>query len=243
MDNLKGKICLVTGCGRGIGKAIAQRFCMEGATVYANDFVSGSIEEWLSEGEDIRPLYFDITDASAAKDAIMRIRKEAGRLDVLVNNAGIAYNEKLGMISGARVAKMFEVNVFAALELMQLAARVMLRNKSGSIINIASIVGVEGDKGQVAYSASKGAVISMTKSAAKELAGDGIRVNAVAPGLTNTALFRQTDPKYLEERLSNIGMKRLAEPEDIANACVFFASDYSVYVTGQILGVNGASVL
>lgn len=242
------KICLVTGAGRGIGKAIALRFAEEGAVVYATDREEGSVEQWSANltpamHRNIHSIYFDMTDRSALKQAVLRVKKECGKIDVLVNNAGIAYNEKIGMIAYDRLSKMFEVNVFAVLEMLQLVARVMMRQKSGSIINISSIVGVEGDKGQTAYSATKGAVISMTKSAAKELAPNNIRVNSVAPGLTDTEMFKETDPKYLEERLVNIGMNRLAKPEDIANACVFLASDQAEYISGQVLGVNGCSVL
>ena len=243
---LANKVCLVTGAGHGIGKAIAKAFIRHGALVYANDRLEGTIN-WNKNGDcqegAVKPLYFDVTDRAVVKQAVMTIKKEQGRIDVLVNNAGIAYNEKLGMIAPEHVEEMFRVNVYAVLEIMQLVSRVMTRQNNGSIINISSIVGLKGDKGQVAYSATKGAVIAMTKSAAKELAPHNIRVNSIAPGLTNTDMFRDTDPRYLDERMAGIGMKRLAEPEDMANACVFLASDLSQYVSGQIIGVDGCSVL
>jgi 3-oxoacyl-[acyl-carrier protein] reductase len=245
---LCGKVCLVTGAGRGIGRAIAVRFAKEGADVYANIRLESAVKGWVAGlPEDVRgavtPVCFDVTDKDAVKNAVMRIRSEKGGIDVLVNNAAVAHNEKLGMISRQHVEEMFAVNVFAVIELTQMAARLMMRQKNGSIINISSIVGVKGDKGQAAYSASKGAVIAFTKSAAKELAPYGIRVNSVAPGLTDTDMFRKTDEKFLEERLKNIGMQRVGRPEDVADACLFLASDLSGYVSGQILGVDGCSVL
>ena len=247
-DLLKNKICLVTGASRGIGKAITIRFAEEGATVYATCRQEGSIDGWKSDlskmiQERIRPVYFDLKDRSLIKQTVMNIKKESDHIDVLVNNAGIAYNEKIGLISYERMVEMFEVNVFAALELLQIVSRIMIRQKRGSIINISSIVGVEGSEGQTAYSASKGALISMTKSAAKELAPLNIRVNSVAPGLTDTGMLHETDPSFLEKRISNISMKRLVKPEDIANACLFLASDQSDYISGQIIGVNGCSII
>ena len=160
-----------------------------------------------------------------------------------MNNAAIAYNEAIGMISQEHVRQMFETNVLAVIENIQLVSRLMIRQKAGSIINISSIVGVKGDAGQMAYSATKGAVIALTKSAAKELAPYQIRVNSIAPGLTKTDLMQETAASFLEKRISNIGMGRVAEPKDIANACLFFASNLSEYVTGQILGVDGASII
>lgn len=245
---LNNKICLVTGAGRGIGQAIASRFAMDGAVVYANDYRAGSVEDWLGElpedvRENVRPIYFDITKPDEIKQGVMKVKSEQGRIDVLVNNAGVAHNERIGMISRAHVEQMLQVNVMAVIELIQLVSRLMMRQQGGSIINISSMVGVMGDKGQMAYSGTKGAVIAMTKSAAKELAPYHIRVNSVAPGLTNTAMFRETEEKFLEERISHIGMKRLCEPEDIANACAFLASDRSSYITGQIIGVDGSALL
>lgn len=245
---LSEKICIVTGAGRGIGKEIATRFAEENATVYAFARQTGSVESWKNllphEIQSyIHPIYFDLRDRTLMKQAIMRIKNEYGRIDVLVNNAGIAYNERLGMISYEKVLEMFEVNVFSVLDLIQLVSRIMIRNHSGSIINISSIVGMEGDEGQTAYSASKGAIIAMTKSAAKELAPFNIRVNSVAPGLTETDMLNETDRKLIENRISNIKMKRLATPKDIANACVFLASNQSEYISCQIIGVNGCSVI
>lgn len=245
---LKEKVCLVTGALHGMGKEITFQYAKEGAIVYANVLPGTDVNEWIKTfpedlAAQIIPSCFDVTDSAAVKTAIMTIKKEQGKIDVLVNNAGVAFNEKIGMISPANVEKMFKINVFAVIEITQIAARLMMRQKSGSIINISSMVGLKGDKGQTAYSASKGAVIAMTRSAAKELASYGIRVNSVAPGLTDTPMFHETDESKLQERLEKIGMGRIAKPDDIAKACLFLASDMSSYITGQILGVDGSAIL
>jgi len=245
---LEGKICLVTGSNRGIGKAIVERYAEEGAIVYANARKVGSLDEWatscsLKYNTQVIPLYFDVVDNAAAKQAILRIKNEQQRLDVLVNNAGLVTYELLSMINFESLREMFDVNVIGTIQLIQLASRLMTRQKSGSIINMSSIVGDKGVKGQLAYSATKGAVISVTKSASKELASSNIRVNAIAPGMVGTDRLLEVFEKSFKDRLSDIGMGRLAKPEEIANACVFLGSDLSEYVTGQILGVDGGTIL
>ena len=162
---------------------------------------------------------------------------------MLINNAAISMNEAFGMITPDSVRQILEVNVIAPLQLSQLSARIMMRKHNGSIINLSSIVGLKGDEGQVAYSASKGAVISMTKSMAKELGKYNIRVNSVAPGLTNTEMYTAVKEEKMRHRISNIKLERISTPQDIANACLFLASDLSSYISGQILGVDGCSVL
>jgi len=243
---LEGKVCLVTGTNRGIGKAIAERFAEEGGIVYANARKSDSLDEWAKELSDknktkVIPIYFDVTDANGCKEAILKIKSESSHLDVLVNNAGMVTYELLPMINFDNFRSMFEINVVATIRLMQLASRLMTRQKSGSIINMSSIVGVQGVKGQLAYSATKGAVISLTKSAAKELAEHNIRVNAVAPGMVGTERFIDVFEHSFKEKLDNVGMGRLATPKEIANTCLFLASDLSEYLTGQIIGVDGSS--
>jgi 3-oxoacyl-[acyl-carrier protein] reductase len=173
----------------------------------------------------------------------MLVKKESGRLDCLVNNAGMMQDALIGMIDEKSMRDVFEVNVFAVMLLTQFAARVMMRQNSGSIINLASIVGINGNKGQLVYSATKGAVIAMSKTAAKELAHHNIRVNAVAPGMIDTDIFRSIGEEKVADRLKNIGMGRLGTPTDVANVCVYLASDLSEYVTGQIIGVDGAAII
>ena len=246
---LAGKVILVTGAGGGIGQAMAEVFAENGATVYANDVREGTVEAYAGAANaagpgEIRPLYFDIVSEQEAKSAVMRVKKEAGRIDGLVNNAGVEFNELIGMISRDNMEKMFTVNVFGTINLLQIVSRVMARQpEGGSIVNIASMTALRGNRGQLVYSATKGAVVSLTKSAAKELAEKKIRVNAVSPGLTNTPMMRQADPEKLKGRIGNICMGRLAEPEDIAKACMFLLSDLSGYVSGQILAVDGCTIM
>ncbi len=242
---LNGKTALITGAGRGIGKAIAKTFAENGAIVYANDISTSLLDSLISESnnENIIPVPFDITDQKLTKEAMIKIKKEQGKIDVLVNNAGIMKDSIIGMVSKEDIRKTFEVNVFAGMDLLQLAAKIMIRQKSGSIINLASIVGVMGNKGQLAYSASKGAVIAMTKTASKELAEYNIRVNAIAPGMINTDMFNSVGERHRQERIDNIRMKRLGLPQDIANTALYLASDLSEYVTGQVIIVDGSSIV
>ena len=244
MKLLTDKVCLITGASRGIGRETACRFAEEGAILYITDYVEDSLTSLIEElkeknNTDITPLYFDVTDENAAKQAIMTVKKNHGRLDVLVNNAGIMRDNVIGMIGQKLVHDVFDINVFSVINMIQLANKLMSRQKSGSIINISSIVGLEGAAGQLVYSASKGAVAALTKAAAKELAPNGIRVNAVAPGLINTGLLQAIGDEKIAENLKNIKMGRLGEPIDVANVLVFLASDLSGYVTGEIIGVDG----
>lgn len=239
MNLLQDKVCIITGAAQGIGKQIARQFADDGAVVYACDR-----QDFTSDNDRIRPLVMDVTDAGGVKAAFMQIYKAEGRIDCLVNNAGIVYNRKIGMIIREETERMFLVNVIAVLEMIQLVSRLMARNGGGSIVNIASVTAVLGSPGQVAYSATKGAIISMTKSAAKELAPQGIRVNAVAPGIVKTERFAElyeANGEKIDARIQRIALGRLGTPEDIANACAFLASDRASYISGQILGVDGCA--
>lgn len=236
---LENKICIITGAAQGIGRQIAEQFAADGAIVYACDR-----QEFTIDNERIHPIVMDITDAASVKANLMQIFKKEGRIDCLVNNAGIVYNRKIGMILREETERMFLVNVIAVLELIQLCSRLMARNSGGSIVNIASVTAVLGSPGQVAYSATKGAIISMTKSAAKELAPQGIRVNAVAPGIVKTERFTElyeSDGDKIDARIQRIALGKLGTPEDIAHACAFLASDKANYISGQILGVDGCA--
>lgn len=246
---LENKVCLVTGAAQGIGKSIAAHFAAEGAVVYACDRIPGKIEEWIQAGSKeektkIVPVYFDLTDAAEAKKAVTEIYRKEGRIDALVNNAGVVINKRIGMITRPEIEQMFRVNVFAVIELVQLVGRLMARRHAGSIVNIASVTAVLGSPGQMVYSATKGAVISLTKSAAKELAPQGIRVNAVAPGIVKTERFAElyeADGDKIDARIQKIALGRLGTPQDIAAACAFLASDRAAYISGQILGVDGCA--
>lgn len=246
-DLLKNKVCIVTGSARGIGKEIAQLFALEGAEVIINDARIGSADEWVEQSnykERLHPVYFDITDASAVRSNVMAIKKQFGHIDVLVNNAGVEFNELIGMISRENMDKMFKVNVYGTIEMIQAVSRIMARNENGgSIINISSMVGLRGNPGQLVYSATKGAVIALTKSAAKELAPKKIRVNSIAPGLTQTEMMAQADIDKLQGRINNICMGRIAQPTDIAGGCLLLASDYAGYISGQVLSVDGCTIM
>lgn len=236
---LENKVCIITGAAQGIGHQIAKQFAADGAIVYACDR-----QEFTTDNERIHPVVMDITDAASVKAAFMQIFKTEGRIDCLVNNAGIVYNRKIGMILREETERMFLVNVIAVLELIQLCSRLMARNGGGNIVNIASVTAVLGSPGQVAYSATKGAIISMTKSAAKELAAQNIRVNAVAPGIVKTERFAElyeSDGDKIDARIERIALGRLGTPEDVAHACAFLASDRANYISGQILGVDGCA--
>lgn len=239
---IKGKIALVTGCSRGIGKEIMLTFAENGAVVYANARTSGCLDEYIDR-EDILgkivPVYFDVKDAEMCKSVVLQIKKEQGKLDVLVNNAGIMKDAYLGMIDQETINNVFATNVYATIYLTQYATRIMKRNNCGSIINMSSIVGISGNAGQTVYSASKGAVATLTKTWAKELAESHIRVNAIAPGKIDTDMYHSIGEERVREGIKEIGFGRLGTPKEIANAALYLASDMSEYVTGQILGVNG----
>ena len=204
MVTLKGKVAIVTGAGAGIGQATAKLFANEGAVVYAVDIKGLEwVDGFTAEGGRIVPIQLDICDFAAVKNTVMAVKKEHGRIDVLANIAGLISYELMPMIDYEKFRKMLDVNVVALVHLMSLISRIMTRQQSGSIINMASMVGEKGSKGQLSYAATKGAVIAATKSAAKELAAYKIRVNAVAPGMVGTERFKNVlQEKFSEKMLS-----------------------------------------
>ena len=241
---LKDKVAIITGAGAGIGQATAKLFAQEGAIVFALD-IKGL--DWV-EGEsyetgEIHPVPLDICDFPTVKDAVMTIKKERGRIDVLANIAGLISYEMMPMIDYEKFRKMLDVNVVSLIFLMSLVSRIMSRQQSGSIINMASMVGQKGSKGQLSYSATKGAVIAATKSAAKELAENHIRVNAIAPGMVGSARFKAVLEEKFAQKINDIPFGRLANPEEVAQLCLFLASDQSSYITGQIIGIDGGAII
>jgi 3-oxoacyl-[acyl-carrier protein] reductase len=244
---LRGKVALVTGATRGIGWATARLLAEQGAAVLLNGTnaaLLGERAEHLKStyGTETEVFAHDVADPEAIKATYAAIFKRFKRLDILVNNAGIMEDGLLAMVTPQGIDKTFHVNVNGVLLNMQYASRLMARNEGGSIINISSIMGTRGNAGQIVYSASKAAVIGITLSAAKELAPK-IRVNAITPGLIQTDLVRNLSPQKLEERVRAIKLGRPGEAAEVAKAVLFFASDLSSYVTGQVLGVDGGMVI
>lgn len=244
---LKNKVILVTGASRGIGQATAIVLAKVGAQVV----IHGRSEESIAETEaavaevgmaPFRVIY-DVTDENAMKQATMAIKKQFGRLDGLVNNAGIMHEGLLGMVKSEAMQSMLDVNVTAVLQQMQFASRLMMKNETSSIVNVSSIIGVKGAEGSSAYAASKAAVVGLTLSAAKEWAAKGIRVNAVAPGFIETDLTAHYEGDKKNGVLNNIKMQRFGHAEEVANVILFLLSNMSTYVTGQVIGVDGGMVI
>ena len=245
---LNNKVALITGCDRGIGRAVMEKFAENNATIYAAARKKGSLDKIVNKlisnhGVVITPVYFDMVDTEKLKKTFFEINNNHKRLDILVNNAGVMKDALIGMVTEKNMQDVFSVNVFALINSIQFAVKLMKRNKSGSIINISSIVGREGNPGQIVYSASKGAVISMTRTAAKELSGDNIRVNTIAPGMIDTDMLRSIGELRISDMISKIGLGRLGTPDEIASAAAFLASDASSYITGQFIGVDGGAVI
>lgn len=245
MNRLLHKVVLITGANKGIGLNVVAKFLGEGAIVYAGIRVLNTISPELKSLKDefsdrLQILNLDVTDATLCKDAVLTIKKEQGRLDVLVNNAGKISYELVPFINFDLFEEMLHTNVIGLIRLSSLVSRMMGRQKSGSIINISSIVSLKGAKGQASYAATKGAVNSFTLSLAKELAPDHIRVNAIAPGMVATERLSKVMSEKFEHVKNDIGFGDLAQPEDIANLGLFLASDESSYVTGQIIAVDGS---
>ncbi len=243
---LQNKNAIITGAGGGIGKATVECFAANGANVWACKLrPSDSFESEMAEiahifGVWIEPLYFDLADEAQVKDAVKQIRSRKCPIDVLVNNAGIvAPSTSFPMTDMDKIKSVFEVNFFALTLITQYVSRLMMRQNSGSIVNIASIAGIDGEPAQYEYAASKAAVIGGTKKLARELAPNNIRVNAIAPGMIQTEMGAHIEGELRDEILSKVMMKRMGRPEEIANAIAFVASDMASYMTGQVIRVDG----
>lgn len=242
---LKGKNVVITGARRGIGLATVKAMAKEGANVWAcarkKDIEFEIQLQKLAEEFQIwiKPVYFDLCDDAAIKEAVSEMAREKNPINILVNNAGIAHNGTLGMTSIDQIRQVFSVNFFSQLLLIQLISKLMIRQKQGSIINIASVGGLEANPGYIAYGSSKAAIVWATKSLAKEYAPYHIRVNAVAPGLTDTEMGYYRQENELQKVLDRTPMKRMAKPEEIADSIVYLASEKSSYITGHVLVVDG----
>ena len=244
MKLLEGKIALITGASRGIGRGIAKAFAAQGAAVaftYLSSVEKGQALEAELAGEGIRAKGYrsDASDFDQAQALVDEVIKDFGRIDILVNNAGITRDGLLMRMSKDQWDAVIHANLDSVFNLTKGVQRYMLKQRSGSIINMSSVVGIKGNAGQANYAASKAGIIGFTKSVALELGSRGIRCNAIAPGFIATEMTESLDPKVLEGWLESITLKRAGTVEDIANACLYLGSDLSSYVTGQVLSVNG----
>jgi len=244
MGLLDGKTALITGASKGIGKAIATSFAKEGANVaftYLSSVEKGqALEGELAQyGTKIKGYRSNAAEFDAAEELINNIVSAFGSLDVIVNNAGITRDNLLMRMTEESWDEVINVNLKSCFNTVKAATRTMMKQRAGSIINITSVVGVKGNAGQANYAASKAGIIGFTKSVALELGSRGVRSNAVAPGFIETEMTDQLDEKTVQGWRDGIPLKRGGSPEDVANACVFLASDMSAYITGQTLLVDG----
>ncbi len=245
---LQGKTALITGSTRGIGRAVAEVYAQNGASLILNARDEEKAKKVALEisdkyGVKVDIVLFDVSNPDEVKNGFRTIFKMTKSLDIVVNNAGILDDALIGMVTQSQIEKTFGINTFGVLYVSQYAARMMAKKKSGSIINISSIIGTNGNEGQAVYGGSKAAVIGITQSLAKELAPSSIRVNAIAPGFIDTEMTHGlTECKY-NERIESIKMNRIGKPEDIANTALYLASDLSTYVTGQVIGVDGGMLI
>ena len=244
MGMLDGRVALVTGAARGIGKAIALKFAAEGADVAFTDLViNEAAEETISEiaafGHKVKGYASNAANFDETHAVVEEILKDFGRIDILVNNAGITKDGLVMRMSEAQWDAVLAVNLKSAFNFIHAVVPQMARQRGGSIINMASIAGQMGNPGQVNYASSKAGLIAMAKSVAKEMGSRGIRANAIAPGYVITEMTNALPEAVREEYIKNIPLKRGATVEEIANTALYLASDLSSYVTGQVIAVNG----
>ena len=244
MKLLEGKTAIITGGSRGIGKGIALVFAQHGANVaftYSSSVESAnSFEKELSNyGVKVKSYQSNAADYKESQDLVENVLSDFGSIDVLVNNAGITKDNLLMRMGEEDFDKVIEVNLKSVFNMTKAVQRTMLKQRKGSIINMSSVVGVKGNAGQSNYAASKAGIIGFSKSVALELGSRNIRSNVIAPGFIETEMTAKLDEKTVDVWRNAIPLKRGGSPEDIANACVFLASDLSAYITGQTLNVDG----
>ena len=246
MAQFEGKVALVTGAARGIGQAIALKLAAEGASLILCDLQ----KEWLAEtaakaaelGRRVECFAVDVSNGTAVQEMVDQAAQAMGRIDILVNNAGITKDGLLIRMSEADWDAVLDVNLKGSFLFTKSVSRIMMKQRSGAIVNVASIIGLIGNAGQCNYSASKAGVIALTKSVAKELASRNIRANAVAPGFIRSKMTEKLSEDIQKKMLEAIPLARFGEPDDVANVVVFLASDAAAYVTGQVLTVCGGMV-
>lgn len=245
---LKGKTAVVTGSGRGLGKAIALKLAQMGANIVLNDIpasdaIESTAEEFREAGYGVLVTKGDVRSESDVKDMVGKAVEAFGRVDILVNNAGITKDKPMAMMSEQDWDDVLDINLKGAFFCTKTVSKIMIKQRSGKIINIASVAGVMGNPGQANYSASKAGLIGLTKSTAKELASRGITCNAVAPGIIQSKMTDVLPEKVKENYLNNIPLGRFGTPDDVADVIGFLASDDSNYVTGQVINIDGGLVM
>lgn len=244
MKLLEGKVALITGASKGIGRAVAIKFAEHGASVaftYLSSVEKGEAlaEELEAYGIKAKGYRSDASDFQAAQELIDNVVKDLGGLDVLINNAGITRDNLLMRMSEEQWDEIMNINLKSCFNTVKAASRTLMKQKSGSIINMSSVVGIKGNPGQSNYAASKAGIIGFTKSLALELGSRNIRANAIAPGFIETEMTDALDEKVVQGWRDAIPLKRGGHPENVADACVFLASDMSSYITGQTIQVDG----
>lgn len=244
MKLLEGKIAIITGATRGIGRGIAQVFAEQGANIaFTYSSSAQAAEELEAEltalGVKAKGYQSNAADFAAAQELVDAILVEFGNVDILINNAGITKDNLLMRLSESDFDTVIEVNLKSVFNMTKAVQRTMLKNRKGSIINMSSVVGVKGNAGQTNYAASKAGVIGFSKSVALELGSRNIRCNVIAPGFIETEMTAKLGEDVVKGWTDAIPLKRGGRPEDVANACVFLASDLSAYITGQVINVDG----
>lgn len=244
MKMLEGKVAVITGAARGIGKEIALKFASEGADIAFTDLVidengKKTEEEIAAFGVKCKGYASNASDFAATEDTVKQIKDDFGRIDILVNNAGITKDGLMLRMTEQQWDAVIAVNLKSAFNYIHAVLPIMMRQKSGSIINMASVVGVHGNAGQSNYAASKAGLIALAKSIAQEVGSRGIRANAIAPGFIETAMTAALPDEVRAEWCQKIPLRRGGKVEDIANVATFLASDMAGYVTGQVIQVDG----
>ncbi len=246
MGQLDGQIALITGAARGIGQAIALELAARGADIAVCDVQVEWLEETLAKvraaGRRAEGYATDVSDAAQVEAAVDRVKSDFGRIDILVNNAGITRDTFISRMSEEDWDKVLDINLKGTFLFSKAVGKIMMRQKGGSMVNIASIIGLIGNAGQCNYAASKAGVIALTKSVAKELASRNVRANAVAPGFIRTKMTEQLPEKIRDQMLAQIPSGRFGEPEDVARVVAFLAGPDAGYVNGQVLSICGGMV-
>lgn len=247
MKRLEGKVSLITGAAQGIGEATALKFAREGAIVVVCDVQQAGIDQVVAQceaaGAQAAGYIMDVTNREQVESVVAQVKERFGRIDVLINNAGITQDARLQKMTLAQFDRVIDVNLRGVFHCAQTVADVMVAQGSGSIVNASSVVGIYGNFGQTNYAATKFGVIGFTKTWSRELGAKGVRVNAVAPGFITTPMVKAMPENVLQSMEAKVPLKRLGEPEEIANVYAFLASDEASYINGAVISVDGGMTI